>query len=153
MAAKKNEPMTARRFANMSAKAKAKWLADSRYAHALLDFTIPCGGEAHSNALIDSCALCLGVSWGRVLAPGAAEPRDVDAEYAADHLPNSARALLVHLAINPRANVSSVTGSGRTMLDLRAMRLVTLIAPNTYELTPKGMVAAQLIAAEVARRS
>lgn len=29
----------------------------------------PCPGEAHSNAMIDNCMVCLGGAWGRVVKP------------------------------------------------------------------------------------
>jgi hypothetical protein len=28
---------------------------------------VPCPGSAHSNAFVDGCALCLGVTWGATL--------------------------------------------------------------------------------------
>lgn len=31
--------------------------------------TLPCPGEAHQNAFIDHCGLCLGCTWGRVWKP------------------------------------------------------------------------------------
>jgi hypothetical protein len=31
--------------------------------------TVPCTGEAHSNAYIDNCSVCMGVLWGRMLKP------------------------------------------------------------------------------------
>lgn len=38
--------------------------ADRRRIESITD---PCPGEAHKNAHIDNCGLCLGVAWGRVL--------------------------------------------------------------------------------------
>lgn len=38
---------------------------------AQLAVTVPCDGEAHSNAYIDSCGSCANYSWGRMLAPQA----------------------------------------------------------------------------------
>jgi hypothetical protein len=31
------------------------------------EMTEPCDGEAHSNAFIDNCGSCMGISWGRKL--------------------------------------------------------------------------------------
>lgn len=56
----------------MKPKARAKFFrtADPATIEAL---TEPCTGEAHSNAHIDHCMVCLDVTWGRVLKAASAE--------------------------------------------------------------------------------
>lgn len=54
----------------MKPKTRAKFFRSIEdQPEAMEVFTVPCNGEAHGNAYIDGCMICLNVTWGRMLRP------------------------------------------------------------------------------------
>ena len=69
-----NAPKNAAEFAAKIKSLRAMTPAKRRRAFSNLTplaqeaVTVPCHGEAHTNAFIDSCCSCANYSWGRMLA-------------------------------------------------------------------------------------
>ena len=58
--------ITVEKVRKMSPKSRRRFFGKAT-PEQLEALTVPCTGEAHSNAFIDNCGCCMGVTWGRML--------------------------------------------------------------------------------------
>jgi hypothetical protein len=64
----KATPVTLERIRAMSPNRRRKFFAKAS-PQEIEAFTDPCYGDAHTNAFVDGCGVCLNVTWGRMLKP------------------------------------------------------------------------------------
>lgn len=148
MATKKNQPMTAKRFRSMSKSARVTWLTSVPVCD-VHDISIPCIGEAHRNANMDMCPVCLGFSWGRMLPPGGLEPSEIPADDCASLLSDVLKGIVLYAeSVRDRGCGRAFYGSTG---DLERMGLFEYVE-NGGNITPKGTAVAKLLADRIVRR-
>lgn len=58
--------ITVEKLRKMSPKTRRAWF-NKATPEQVESVTEPCCGEAHSNAFIDNCGVCMNATWGRML--------------------------------------------------------------------------------------
>lgn len=77
--------------------------------------TVPCDGEAHTNAHVDNCGLCLSATWGRKLRPRG----EIYASVIADGLPKRKRSSGPSGPTQPEAERTNKKASYRLRSEVR----------------------------------